>query len=168
MEQMDRLQSRIGASVRCSMLWQGEFRMLVQTSSDVEWRPMRERRFLVAWDLDIDAAKRFVEETPRRVRQFSVNKFCSDALVPEVEDRTIFGSSFRLKTVDWTRVRADTSIDLDIPIILWTYQKGGVTNVPIDGWHRIAKALTVKIDSLPCVVLSRRESAVLAKEGRRH
>jgi hypothetical protein len=60
--------------------------------------------------------------------------------------------------------------DLDHPLILATIESadGKTSQLPIDGWHRIAKALQLGRKVLPCYVLSSKETnKVRTPKGRR-
>jgi len=59
-------------------------------------------------------------------------------------------------TVDWSRAESDPTIDLDVPIIVAQTAQGNF--LPIDGYHRIAKAVKVGKTHLPCVVLNKAET----------
>jgi ParB-like chromosome segregation protein Spo0J len=57
--------------------------------------------------------------------------------------------------INWEHAQSD-AIDLTVPVILaWT--KAG-SLLPIDGWHRIAKATLAGVETLPAVVLNKAES----------
>jgi hypothetical protein len=56
----------------------------------------------------------------------------------------------------------DPTIDLTFPIILLTL---GDLHPPIDGWHRITKALTVGVEKIPAVVLTEAESQQVQDAG---
>jgi hypothetical protein len=63
--------------------------------------------------------------------------------------------------VDWNRIEKDMTydeavIDLKVPLIL-AYTAEGV--VPIDGYHRIGKAVLQKVEKLPYYLLTKSESA---------
>ena len=60
-------------------------------------------------------------------------------------------------------IRIDPEIvkkaDVSVPIILATMTIAGRKGVfPIDGWHRIARAIQDGLDELPAYVLNKRES----------
>ena len=57
--------------------------------------------------------------------------------------------------VDWTRAASD-EIDLGVPVIFAYTKSGGF--LPIDGWHRIAKAVLTGVEHLPAVALTKSES----------
>jgi len=64
-----------------------------------------------------------------------------------------------LMCVDWDRIKRDIAlptqdqtIDLRVPLILVLTPDGAL---PIDGWHRIGKAILLKVPVLPAVILSK-------------
>lgn len=57
--------------------------------------------------------------------------------------------------VDWDHVRTD-AVDISVPVILAYTRVGSL--LPIDGWHRIAKAKLTGVAKLPAVVLTKAES----------
>lgn len=67
-------------------------------------------------------------------------------------------------SVDWDRIERDAEfpdedavIDTNVPIILAHLEEDG-TALPIDGYHRIGKAILKGIETLPCVLLTEAES----------
>lgn len=53
----------------------------------------------------------------------------------------------------------DDSIDLTVPVIVASVTlKGGVFSMPIDGWHRIKKAISLGVSELPYVELTAAET----------
>lgn len=66
-------------------------------------------------------------------------------------------------SVDWDRIERDAEfpdedavIDTDVPIILAYLEDGSA--LPIDGYHRIGKAILKGIETLPYVLLTKAES----------
>ena len=66
-------------------------------------------------------------------------------------------------SVDWPRVETDLTkpeaeqeIDLTIPVIFVQTPQGNI--LPIDGYHRIAKANKLGLKELPAVMLSKKDS----------
>lgn len=58
--------------------------------------------------------------------------------------------------VDWDRVQNDKTIDLTVPVILAYTEHGNI--FPIDGWHRIAKAVLQGVKTLPCLIVNKTDS----------
>lgn len=56
--------------------------------------------------------------------------------------------------VNWDLAASD-DVALNVPIILVPYRD---SYIPIDGWHRIAKAVLKGITTLPCVVMTKAET----------
>lgn len=97
---------------------------------------------------DVTEAKRILTEKAHKVGEMDLSGILN--LIGEPGKMTV-GIS-----VDWDRVQNNPEIDLTVPVILaWT--KAG-SLLPIDGWHRIAKAKLRGITSLPAVVLNKVES----------
>ncbi len=64
-----------------------------------------------------------------------------------------------LMGIDWNRVKKDIAlppeeqtIDLRVPLIIVVTKDGAL---PIDGWHRIGKAIQTNTPELPAVILSK-------------
>lgn len=57
--------------------------------------------------------------------------------------------------VDDDRVESDPMIDVSVPLIVATLD---TSCLPIDGWHRVAKAIVEGIDELPALYLTREET----------
>jgi ParB-like chromosome segregation protein Spo0J len=51
-----------------------------------------------------------------------------------------------------------SEVDMDVPVILVQLND---SCLPIDGWHRIAKAKLEGRSTLPCVVLNKTESKLV-------
>lgn len=73
--------------------------------------------------------------------------------------------------VDWERVEKDIAaerdayepvLDLTVPLIVAQTSSGAL---PIDGWHRIAKAVRVGREKLPYVLLTKKESRACCVSG---
>ena len=61
--------------------------------------------------------------------------------------------------VDWDRAQTDVSIDTNVPLVLVHFAcDSKLTMLPIDGYHRIARAVLRNVVSLPSVLLSKKES----------
>jgi hypothetical protein len=93
---------------------------------------------------DVNKAKRIIKDFPRPIYWIPVEKLKKDARSTGI-DRT-----------------ADKKVKLQIPIIMITLDNEEL--LCIDGYHRIKKAIRLnkennnKIDKLPCVVLSKKET----------
>ena len=67
-------------------------------------------------------------------------------------------------SVDWERIEIDLmstepKIDLSVPLIF--VQTPGGNILPIDGYHRIAKAYKLGLTELPAVMLSKKDSKAI-------
>ena len=112
------------------------------------WNTEPETFSFVSACFDVAEAKRVLTEKPHKVGNMEIADVAR--LVGE-PGKIVLGVS-----VNWERVQNDPSIDLTVPVILaWT--KAG-SLLPIDGWHRIAKAKLQGATSLPAVVLNKTES----------
>lgn len=103
------------------------------------WEPRGETFRFLAYSFDVDRAKELLAERPR----------VSDTL--EVEECRAFVNRI---VIDKGAV---DDADLTVPVIFWQGEDGK-TFLPIDGWHRIAKALKEEVKSLPAVLLTKKES----------
>jgi hypothetical protein len=61
-------------------------------------------------------------------------------------------------SLDWELI-ATPKIDLEVPILLARLPEKLRGIWPIDGWHRIAKAVDAGLQSLPCYILSAKDTA---------
>jgi hypothetical protein len=68
--------------------------------------------------------------------------------------RTRSASTFFGVVVNWRKAESD-KVDLDVPVIT---AYGSMGKIPIDGWHRIAKALLKGLKELPWLALTKEES----------
>jgi hypothetical protein len=112
------------------------------------WNTTPEWFTFLAARFDVQRAKQCLSQKARKVGTMPIQEVARLVGAP---DKVMMGIS-----VDWDRVQNDPSIDLSVPVILaWT--KAG-SLLPIDGWHRIARAKLEGIPSLPAVVLTKAES----------
>jgi hypothetical protein len=118
--------------------------------TEITWNDEPETFHLMSATFDVRAAKKCLRETPHGVGNLPLAGLEKSVRRPE-PDKIFFGGI----AVDWEKVDNDPSIDLSVPVILATLSE---THYPIDGWHRIAKAISLGLESLPCVVLSREET----------
>jgi hypothetical protein len=112
------------------------------------WNADLEETFsFMAAHFDVSAAKRILTAKAHKVGD-----------MPVAEVAPLVGEPGKLTmgiAVNWDHVQSD-AIDLTIPVIL-AYTKSG-SLLPIDGWHRIAKAKLAGIENLPAVMLNKAES----------
>jgi hypothetical protein len=112
------------------------------------WNPQPETFSFLSAVFDVAEAKRVLTEKAHKVGYMGLEGILH--LVGEPGKMTV-GIS-----VDWDRIQSSPEIDMAVPVILaWT--KAG-SLLPIDGWHRIAKAKLQGLSSLPAVVLNKKES----------
>jgi hypothetical protein len=91
---------------------------------------------------DVREAKRLIAATPREPE-----KVRTDVLRPFLGPRGI--------TVDRKRAKTDPLIDVSVPLIVATLD---TSCLPIDGWHRVAKAIAEGIEEIPALYLTREET----------
>ncbi len=108
--------------------------------------------FGMSWDVSL--AKILLREQPRRIEGFAVTDVL--AFLPEppgaaTSKRTIDTTM----NIDWPRALRSPLIDLSLPVIVVTV---GRNRLPIDGWHRIARAYAQQLGELPCVTLTDAET----------
>lgn len=104
---------------------------------------------------DVSAAKTILRAKPRPVERVAVSD-----LEPFLSRRTKRGDgSLSIRAgivVDAERVESDDEIDLAIPLI--AAHTSGDNAIPIDGWHRVARAVARGVADLPIVYLTKSES----------
>lgn len=119
-----------------------------------QWNTQEQETFqFMAAAFDVRAAKQILADRaeagkPHEVGEIQVTDVSSWVGEP---GKLVMGIG-----VDWDRVQHDPTIDLTVPVVL-AYTKGG-SFLPIDGWHRIAKAKLAGIEKLPAVALTKAES----------
>jgi len=122
----------------------------IPNPKDLVWRDTPEVFELFNGAYDIAAAKRILSAKKKLV--------IGTLNVSEV--RQYIGEPGKLSLgvyIDWERLdREGSSMDLSFPIILATVKAGHL--FPIDGWHRLAKAKLLGVQTLPAVCLTRRET----------
>ncbi len=111
-----------------------------------DWNDTAETFHFLAHGWDVQAAKRLLLKKPREVEEMDI-----EGLRPFLP-KNGFGGVL----VDRARVESGEGIDLDVPIILGEVKS---SHLPLDGWHRIARALHLGLKTVPCVVLTLRETS---------
>jgi hypothetical protein len=123
-------------------------------SDTVPWT-FSEETFGFLWsEWDVDAAKAIIQAKPRKIERVAVSD-----LEPWLSKRTRTETGMSIRAgivVDDGRVANDAKIDLSIPLIAVTLKQGGA--LPIDGWHRVARAVAQGVVDLPIVFLTKSES----------
>lgn len=113
-------------------------------SSKFEWHTKPEVFNFVSTQFNVELAKQIIRNTPRPVSKMPIEPL-----------RRYITKSI---SIDSDKLEGDV-IDLSIPLII--AQKG--SNVlPIDGWHRIAKAFDLGLTELPAVFLTEEETKEIA------
>lgn len=118
-------------------------------SSDFEWDIERSEQALDAGTMcayDIRAAKEVLVRAPRPVETVSLEGERREFFSEQLDD-----VGFR-HNADWDKV------DPDVPVIFAT--EGGL-RLPIDGRHRLAKALREGRPSFPAVTLTEEETQAI-------
>jgi hypothetical protein len=100
--------------------------------------------FISGQGFDVDKAKAILRKRPRDLGQLTVE-----------------GAAYYLGRHIKARVTTRTidNFDLAVPLIIATLPKGEL--LVIDGWHRIAKADQLKVETLPCVILDATETKTI-------
>lgn len=96
-----------------------------------------------ASSFDVRQAKRIIHENPREKIQYDVNKV------------SYYLESGAISINEEIVEKADMSIPL---IIVSSKGPNGVSYFPIDGWHRIARAIKEGVPTLPAYVLTLEET----------
>ncbi len=110
------------------------------TSENVRWLFWPEEFHFGKHTYDITAAKFILSKKPRPIKPLVLADFAS-----KVGRKGAPG----LIRIDW-RKALKTNTDTTPVIVV---QVDGEL-LPIDGWHRIAKALSSGVETLPCVLLT--------------
>jgi len=94
---------------------------------------------------DVREAKRIIHQRSREVIIFNVN-----SVKYYIESGAIYTDSKKFDKVDLT-----------IPLILITTGDKESDKFPIDGWHRIRKAIEEGIETLPAYLLTKEETKII-------
>lgn len=107
------------------------------TSANFDWTSTRRETFmLLSTQFDVNRAKEIIAEKPRRIFSFAAADWRGVA-----------------EMIEYRELKAD--VDLAIPCILAAV---GKAYLPIDGWHRIRRALASGGLTMPAVKLTREET----------
>jgi hypothetical protein len=125
-------------------------------SDSVEWRDTPEVFQFARNQWDVAQAKELIRtKRPRTIGTMDISGVADLVGKPPVDGVSticLFGIA-----VDWS-VAASDDVDLEVPIILVPYRD---SFIPIDGWHRIAKAKVRGVTELPCVVMTKAETKLI-------
>ena len=122
-------------------------------SSDFEWYVEPEVFNFVSTQFDVELAKKIIREKPRSIMKMDITHL--DKFVGKKPKQE--GGSYTLTpmiSVDRSKFEGDV-VDLSMPVIV---ASKGKSTLPIDGWHRIAKALELGLNDLPAVLLTEEET----------
>ena len=126
-----------------------------QKSDSVEWKSTPEQFQFARNCWDVAQAKDLIRtKRARSVGTMDLSGVAGLVGKPPVDGK--FSISMGV-SVDWSKADSD-EVDLEIPIILAPYRD---SYLPIDGWHRIAKATLKGVTELPCVVLTKAEAKLV-------
>jgi hypothetical protein len=130
-----------------------------KTSADLTWNLDQEEYYnLLTLNFDVREAKRIIAKKPRDIRPMALDGVKGMVARPYVDEHGVIHATIG-HNVDWEKIDKDDEIDIDFPVIAALIKvKGEVMVWPIDGWHRIAKAVAKGLTSVPCVVLNQRET----------
>jgi len=114
-------------------------------SSQTEWQPRLGEQFIFAGHrYDLAKAKELIKATPRPVENKPLSLFKS--------------MYYEAVKIDWDKAE---KTDPTIPVIAGTEAGGKL--VLLDGWHRYAKALRMRLLEIPVVTLTEEETAKIRK-----
>lgn len=120
------------------------------SSSALVWN-FKNERFEFLYDVwNVDRAKQIIKDKSRPI--FEVELEPLRALVGRPGQILFMGVA-----VNWKKAQSDI-VDLSVPILM---AYGRSKFLPIDGWHRIAKALLEGRKTLPAVKLTQAESRTI-------
>lgn len=129
----------------------------ILVSSSVNWAESGEDRYTMFGTLfDVQKARIQIAAGERPIHAVEIAQMAEFIGAPPANGEIAGG----LLTVDWGRVKGNTNIDLDHPLILGQADGGTVL---IDGWHRVARATVKGIALLPAVMLDEAETAAIRK-----
>ena len=132
------------------------YKIAIENSSEVEWLYDTDEMFeFVMSRYDVRKAKEIIHNNPRGVANMRLTGMTS--IIPKRHVKRDNGQ-FTMSPgigVDWGRIDTEI-IDITTPVIVATAKNGSL--LPIDGWHRIAKAMDQGIEVLPAVLLTREET----------
>ncbi len=124
-------------------------------SDSIEWRDTPETFQFARNQWDVAQAKELIRsKRSRKVATMAISGVADLVGKPPVDGE--FSIHIGV-TVNWDLAASD-DVDLNIPIILVPYRD---SFIPIDGWHRIAKAVRKGVAELPCVVLTKAETKLI-------
>jgi hypothetical protein len=118
---------------------------MADQSSQIDWQPRLGEQFLHAGKrYDLVKAKELIKAAPRTVENKPLSLFKS--------------MYYEAVKIDWDKAE---KTDPSIPVIVAT-EEGGKPTL-IDGWHRYAKALRLRMTEIPTVVLTEEETGKIRK-----
>lgn len=120
------------------------------SSSTLVWNFKAETFFYLYDFWNVDRAKQLIKDRPRPIRRLNIEPF-QELLCPPGKIRA-FGVA-----INWKKANSD-DVNLDDPV-LTAY--GSMGKLPIDGWHRIGKALLKGLKELPWIALTKEESKLV-------
>lgn len=126
-----------------------------KSSADYEWKLNlwkntgdTEEEVFEFWEAEfnITRAKMIIQKAPRPIERVSLNPLA-----------TLLELMVELDPPKKGRV-----YDVTFPIIMATLKRSG--HVPIDGWHRIDKALKIGLQTIPAVILTAEETRIVRRK----
>jgi hypothetical protein len=124
-------------------------------SDSITWTPSGETFSFLFTEWDVDAAKAIIQAKPRRIERIAVSDL--EPFLGKQTRTESGGLVIRAGILTSTeRVDTDETIDLAVPLIAAFTKQGNA--LPIDGWHRVAKAVALGVETLPIVFLTKAES----------
>lgn len=117
------------------------------SSAGLTW-DFKNETFAFLFDVwNVDRAKQIIKDKPRPILELDLEPLRK--FVGKPGQLVLVGVA-----VNWKKAQSDV-VDLTVPVVM-AYGKDKF--IPIDGWHRIAKALLKGLKTLPAVKLTRAES----------
>lgn len=127
----------------------------MKTSKDIAWNDEAEEFFFLRSGWDVRKAKEILRtKKAREVNEMGIEGVQDLVGEPPAPDgsRKICLMGIR---IDWTKALSP-EVDMEVPVILVTRKDGSY--MPIDGWHRIARAKAEGKTSVWAVLLNKKES----------
>jgi len=124
-------------------------------SNEFEWNNESETFRFVRHVFDVQKAKELIRtKKPRDVKEMDIEGVADLVGEPPIAGSMRLHAGIR---INWVRVMTD-EVDSNFPVILVPFND---SYLPIDGWHRIAKAKLASRAKVPCVVLNKSESKLV-------
>jgi len=127
-----------------------------KSSDQFDWHDKYEIFDFVMRRFDVNMARKIIRDsTPRPIGNMQLSGLVNLVKRPTTNEDGSMTMTMGMG-IDWARIDSlEPNFDLSFPVIVADI-KGQI--LPIDGWHRIAKAVDSGITVLPAVLLTKEET----------